>query len=224
MVPIGAAMGGDEGKIGLIHGSRVLLVVFAIPFWFQYSGQLEGVDRSAMGVGLGDVAPVDLVVLAVTGALGWAVAHRLRLPSAAMLGPLFASIVLHVADLSHSQPPRELVNLAQLVIGASVGCRFAGAPAREVLRALATGAGLTAIMLATAAVFAVSVNALTGAAMPAAILAFSPGGLPEMTLMALALGVDVAFVATHHVVRILIIVTVAPLLFRTLRKNGGKHP
>ena len=223
MVPIGAAMGGDEGKIGLIHGSRVLLVVFAIPFWFQFSGQLEGVDRSTMGVGLGDVAPVDLSVLAVTGALGWAVAHRLRLPSAAMIGPLFASVILHVADLSHSQPPRELVNLAQLVIGASVGCRFAGTPAREVLRALATGIGLTAIMLGTAAVFAVLVNTLTGAAMPAAILAFSPGGLPEMTLMALALGVDVAFVATHHVVRILIIVTMAPLVIRTLRKIGEKH-
>ncbi len=102
--------------------------------------------------------------------------------------------------------------------------RFAGTPAREVLRALVTGAGLTAIMLGTAAGFALLVNALTGAAMPAAILAFSPGGLPEMTLMALALGVDIAFVATHHVVRILIIVTLAPLLFRTLRKNKDKHP
>ena len=215
-------MGGDEGKIGLIHGSRVLLVVFAIPIWFQFSGQLEGIDRSAIGVGLGEVAPGDLAVLAVTGALGWAVAHRLRLPSAPMIGPLFASVILHVADLSHSQPPRELVNLAQLVIGASVGCRFAGTPTREVLRALASGAGLTAIMLGTAAGFAALVNLLTGAAMPAAILAFSPGGLPEMTLMALALGVDVAFVATHHVVRILIIVTLAPLLFRTLGKRDNK--
>ncbi len=214
MVPIGGAMGGDEGKIGLIHGSRVLLVVFTIPIWFQITGELGNVDRSTLGVGLASVEIGDLLVLAGAGALGWALAWKLKLPSAATMGPLIVSAALHITGVSESQPPRELVNLAQLIIGASVGCRFADVPTREVMRALAVGTGLTVIMLAIAAVFAAAVNQIGAASLPAAILAFSPGGLPEMTLMALALGVDVAFVVTHHVARIILVVAIAPVLFR----------
>ena len=220
MVPIGVAMGGDEGKIGLIHGSRVLLVVFAVPIWFQLSGQLGGIDRSTVGVAIANVAPVDLLVLAAAAAVGWVLAKRLGLPSAPTMGPLIVSALLHVSGLTHSQPPRELLNLAQLIIGVSVGCRFAGVPTREVTRALAVGAGLTVIMLAIAALFAVAVNRIGAATLAAAILSFAPGGLPEMTLMALALGVDVAFVVTHHVARIILVVAIAPVMFRrSTRKN-----
>jgi membrane AbrB-like protein len=216
MVPIGGAMGGDEGKIGLIHGSRVLLVVFTIPIWFQITGELGAVDRSTLGVGLASVEFGDLLVLAGAGALGWALAWKLKLPSAATMGPLIVSAALHITGVTHSQPPRELVNIAQLIIGASVGCRFAGVPTREVMRALAVGTGLTVIMLAIAAAFAVAVNQIGAAGLPAAILAFSPGGLPEMTLAALALGVDVAFVVTHHVARIILVVAIAPVLIRRM--------
>ncbi|MDH3228191.1 MAG: AbrB family transcriptional regulator [Alphaproteobacteria bacterium] len=216
MVPIGGAMGGDEGKIGLIHGSRVLLVVFTIPIWFQITGELGSVDRSTLGVGLASVEASDLLVLAGAGALGWVLAWKLRVPSAATMGPLIVSAALHVTGVTQSQPPRELVNLAQLIIGASVGCRFAGVPTREVMRALAVGTGLTVIMLAIAAAFAMVVNQIGAAGLPAAILSFAPGGLPEMTLAALALGVDVAFVVTHHVARIILVVAIAPVLIRRM--------
>ena len=38
-----------------------------------------------------------------------------------------------------------------------------------------------------------------------------------MSLIALSLGIDVAFVATHHVIRIALIVTVVPLVFARFR-------
>ena len=47
-----------------------------------------------------------------------------------------------------------------------------------------------------------------------AILAYSPGGLAEMSLVALALGIDVAFVATHHIVRIVYVVVAAPIFYK----------
>jgi len=220
MVAIGGAAGADERKVGLIHGSRVLLVVFAVPIWFQLTGQLQGVDRSTLGIGFASVELSDLLLLTAAGAAGWGLAWKLRLPSAMMLGPLIVSAALHVTGLTHSQPPRELVNLAQLIIGTSVGCRFAGVAAREVVRALVVGVGLTVIMLAITALFAVAGSRLIEASLPAIILAFAPGGLPEMSLAALALGVDVAFVVTHHVARIILVVAVAPMLFgRSRREN-----
>ena len=56
------------------------------------------------------------------------------------------------------------------------------------------------------------------------LLAFSPGGLAEMSLIALALGVDVAYVSSQHVVRIFIIVALAPWVFRLLRRTPPGPP
>ena len=48
-----------------------------------------------------------------------------------------------------------------------------------------------------------------------------PGGLAETSLIALSLGIETAFVATHHVIRIGFIVVVAPLVFKRFRQPGG---
>ena len=46
------------------------------------------------------------------------------------------------------------------------------------------------------------------------VLAFSLSGLPEMSLIALALETDVPFVVMHHMIRIILIVALAPLILR----------
>ncbi len=51
-------------------------------------------------------------------------------------------------------------------------------------------------------------------------LAYSPGGLTEMSLLALAMGQDVAFVTTIHLVRILLVIGGAALLWRLLAGRG----
>ena len=210
-------MGGDERKIALTHASRVLLVVFTVPLWLRLTGQLDIMDRMAVGVGLGDVTPADYLLLAACG-VGWPIAHKLRLPAAALVGPMILSGALHLSGLTASQPPMVLVNLAQLFIGTTVGCRFTGAATREVLQALGVGSGLATIMLGLTALFAYAVTAVTGAPFPVAVLAFSPGGLAEMALIGLALGVDVAFIATHHVARIFLIILLAPMVIRWWRR------
>lgn len=57
---------------------------------------------------------------------------------------------------------------------------------------------------------------------PLVLLSFSPGGITEMTLCALSLGMDASFVAMHHTLRILAITTVAPLAFRLLGEQAGR--
>ncbi len=48
-------------------------------------------------------------------------------------------------------------------------------------------------------------------------LAFAPGGLAEMSLVALSLQVSVIYVTTHHVLRIILAVALAQLSARLLR-------
>ena len=72
--------------------------------------------------------------------------------------------------------------------------------------------------------FAAALSPISGIPFAPIVLAFSPGGLAEMSLIALALGIETAFVATHHVARIAMIVIAAPLVFRKLRAKAPEHP
>ncbi len=214
MTIVGGEMGGDVRTISLIHASRVLFVVLAVPFAFTL---LEGYDRAArpaLGGPLFDLQLPDLAVLAACGVFGVIVARLLRMPAANLTGPMILSAAVHVAGITDSRPPAELVALAQLVVGAAIGCRFTGVALSLVLRTLATGAGATLIMLLVTAVFSLALAPVAGSSFSALVLALAPGGLAEMSLIALALGIDAAFVSTHHIVRIVMIVVVAPLVFR----------
>ena len=220
MVMLGAAAGGDDRRVALVHSSRVLFVVFAIPLWVQFT---EDVQRggSLAGVGLDSVSGFDLAVLCACALGGYAVARLLRLPASRLLGPMLASAAVHVAGITESAPPDVAVGSAQLVIGAAIGARFSGLPWRKVLGIMAASLGATVILLLITAVAALALAPVLGFGLAPVVLAFAPGGLAEMSLIALSLGVEVAFVATHHAVRILIIVTAAPLAFGWLERRSG---
>jgi uncharacterized membrane protein AbrB (regulator of aidB expression) len=51
------------------------------------------------------------------------------------------------------------------------------------------------------------------------LLAYSPGGLAEMSLVAVSIGVEVAFVAAHHVIRVFIVMLGAAPVFAILRRR-----
>jgi len=214
MVVVGRELGGDDRLIALVHGARVLLVVMAIPFGFMIFEDYSPSTQPPMGVALLQQPWREALILggcAVAGALG---ARALRLPAAFVVGPMILSAAVHLLGWSESRPPAALVGLAQVVIGSAVGARFAGVALKTVARALLLSAGSTAVMVSLTILFAVALRNAADTSIQAVILAYAPGGLAEMSLVALALAIDSAFVASHHVLRIMMIVVVAPTLFR----------
>ncbi len=117
-------------------------------------------------------------------------------------------------------PPQWLIQLTQLVVGASLGCRFAGMPRGALPRALRLAALSVAATLALGFVFAAGLHGFVGQRVSTVLLAFAPGGVAEMSLVALSLHVSVVFVTAHHVARIVLSVAVAGYAGRKLPGNG----
>ncbi len=224
MILVGGAEGGDDRTIALTHASRILLVVLIIPFWFRLVEGYVPLPGGAMAAfpAFADVSAMDLAVLLVCGVAGFVAARALKLPAAALTGPMALSAIAHLTGLTDSKPPGELVIVAQVVIGSAIGCRFAGVPVRRVARAIVAAAGSTALMLALTVAFGAAINAVTGLPVQALALAYAPGGLAEMSLIALSLGIDPAFVSTHHVVRIFLVVVLAPLAWRAFARRRSR--
>jgi membrane AbrB-like protein len=214
MVLVGTAMGGDARIISMTHAARILIIVLALPFAFQILLDYDPASRPAFGAAIGELAPGDLALLAVCGVAGFFGARALRIPAAPVVGPMILSAIVHLAGWTSAPPPALLVAAAQVVVGGAIGCRFAGVGLGFVLRIVAAAAGVTLVMVAVTLLVAGVIHGLTGLPSDALVLAFAPGGLAEMSLIALALSMDAAFVATHHIVRIFLIVVLAPLTFR----------
>ena len=142
----------------------------------------------------------------------------MSMPASFMLGPLLVSAIAHSTGLVHSAPPPILVVLAQLIIGTGLGCRFAGLQPWVVAQTMLLGGGVTAILLVCTLAFAELIHLATGLPYIALVLALAPGGIAEMGLVALAMGSDPLFVATHHVVRLGVVVLVAPIVFRIWKR------
>ena len=62
--------------------------------------------------------------------------------------------------------------------------------------------------------FAFAFYQMFGQTLKQLVLAYSPGGLAEMSLVALAMNADIAYVASHHLVRISVVMMMAPILFK----------
>lgn len=218
MMVLGEAMGGDARRISLSHGVRILTAVFLIAFYFRL---FEGYQP--VGLVGAEVSALDWrdgLILFACAALGWPGARLLRVPAAQLVGPLALSAAAHLSGIIGAMPPGEIVAAAQVALGAAIGARFVGAGFREIWRIMLISVGAAMIMVAVAAAFALILGEISGSSKTALFLALAPGGLAEMSIIALSFGTAAAFVSTHHIVRIIILVVVAPAIFRLLPKEG----
>ena len=220
MIELGEARGADVPAIVLAHSLRIVLTIGLMVVLFRL---VLDHDLGASGSGLSKAGQIpglfDASVLTACAIFGAFAGKALRLPAPTFLGPLILSAATHMAGVTEGVPPPVLVNAAQVALGTILGCRFLGIAPATVLRAGLLSLGATLITLALALVAGLAMRHWAGVSLDQALLALAPGGLTEMGLIALAIHADVAFVALHHVARILIVIVLAPVLLRAFLAN-----
>ncbi len=214
MTVIGGALGGRERNIVLAHSVRLVLVVFTLVTAYHVAlgaGPARWVPLGALGAR-------EAALLVLLGGGGWWLARLARLPAAAMLGPMLAMAAASLAGVARAPLPTAPLLFAELVLGSGIGAQFSGIGPRELLRSGLIALLSTVYMLALSLLFAWTLAPLTGVAFPALLLALSPGGMSGVSLVALALGVEPAFVTVHNVFRVFLILLAGPLVFRWARR------
>ena len=76
--------------------------------------------------------------------------------------------------------------------------------------------GHVSLMLCLAAMFALLLNQAFDLPILTGMLSFAPGGMSEIGLIALALGLDVGFVATIQLSRLMSINVFGPMVYRQI--------
>lgn len=217
MTAVGSDNGGNPQIIALTHTVRVFIVAFAIPFLMVV---FAGYERPpTTGPNFIDVSTVDLLILSGCCLFGLWFGLKLKVPAGALAGPLLLSALVHISGLTSSSPPGLLVATAQVVLGASVGARFAGITLATTGKTLLLAFIVTIFMIGLSAIGAMVLGPIVGINPMALLLALAPGGVTEMSLVALAMDQDIAFVTTHHIVRIALIIMIAPGVFAFFQRQ-----
>lgn len=221
MVLMGGAEGGDERRIAMAHAIRILAVILLAVLFFGLALGVTSASSAPPPLGLDQLTAQDWLILGACALAGPPLARLLRLPAPVIVGPMLLSAAAHVGGLVVVGPPTLFIIVAQVVIGTLIGARFVGTAIAQVGRDMLLGLGSSLLMIAVAVLFAIIVNRVTGTEISHAFLAYSPGGLTEMSLLALAMGQEVAYVSVMHVARITLVVFAAPLALPWLRRRQG---
>lgn len=217
MLAFGEEAGGDVRALSLIHATRVMVIVVALPFVLQ---GYWGVDLSnPPGEAASSVPPMQLLLMGFCGVVGWQVAKAVGMFGASILGPMLLAAAFALLGLLQHRPPAEAIWMAQFFIGMTVGTKYAGVTIPEIRRDVTAAIGFCVILIVLSLAFAETIH-LMGLAPPLeTLLAFAPGGQAEMTVLALIAGADMAFVIAHHVLRILVVILGAPIAARAFKSK-----
>lgn len=220
MVMLGEALGANIYRVTLTQSARLLFIVFTLPFVIQLLSHVSLDGRNAVTQSLLQSNPHDMLIITICALLGWWGALKLKIPGGTMIGPMFLGAIVYGSGWVSSRPPNEVIRMIQLILGTTVGFVFVGVSLKEISKVLLQTLGYFFILAGIAALFISFVDWMTQFPLVSIILAFSPGGQSEMNLMAIIVGANLPYVALHHIVRLLLVMSVAPMFIKYVRKKG----
>jgi membrane AbrB-like protein len=217
MIAFGEEAGANVRSLSLIQATRVLCIVVALPFLLQSVWDADLTNPP--GAPAATIAVSQLVIMVFCAVVGWQLAKRVGMFGASILGPLLLTAVAALTGILQHRPPVEAIWAAQFFIGMTVGVKYVGITVAEIRRDLVAGFGFCLILVALTLVFT-EVIFFSGLAPPMeTVLAFAPGGQAELTILALIVGADMAFVVAHHVMRMFCVILGAPVFAKLFSRT-----
>ena len=206
----------DLSQVATSHLIRLIIIITVIPFIIVNNTNtdtllIEKFDYMSQN-------HINLILLVSVSLFFIFIFDKIKVPAALLSGTLFASGLLQITDIASYKLPDETVNFCLLILGSSVGCKFAEKTVKEIannsLHSIVATTILVVLGLLAAYVstFFVDTNILT------LILSFSPGGIYEVAVIAIAFNLDPDFVAFHHIIRLLFILFTVPIILRIFDK------
>ena len=207
----------DLSQVATAHLIRLIIIITIFPFIIvNYSNSDPIVLEEFNYI---DQNHFNLIILIIGSIILILLFDKIKVPAALLSGTLVASGILQVSDIATYKLPEFSINFCLLILGASVGCRFAEKTIKEVANntfhsfvatSLLVLLGLIAAYVAS---FFVDNNFLT------LVLSFCPGGIYEVAGIAIAFELEPDFVSFHHIIRLLFILFTVPLILRLIDRK-----
>lgn len=204
---------GNSRQIVIIQVIRILMLTIAVPLGATFLP----IDHFEVAAASAFLSPLQLILLALgCVAVGW-VFNRLKIPAGMVLGAMAAATAAKLGGLYSEAMPTPLVIITFILTGAMIGARFVGITRQEFMAAAKGGLIATAMTVGIVTLMTLGVAQLIDMPFGQIWLGLSPGALEGMGALGIALGYDTAFIAAHHVIRLLMLSFAIPAVVMIIR-------
>jgi uncharacterized protein len=198
----------DMPRVTIVQCIRLFFLVAILP------ALISGIETGGTGQAAVEAVPDgfgDAAILVVAGAAGGFIAEKLKIPAGLILGALVASASVKLIGFVSGALTNLVLFPAYVVLGTMIGARFQSFDRRLIGRLLVAGISGFIVAMSIALAGAAIASRISGVPLPLTIVAFAPGGLEAMTIMAFALGLDPAYVGAMQIARYVGISVALPL-------------
>ena len=206
----------DLSQVATSHLIRLIIIITVFPFIIVSSSDQEALIINDFNYMAQD--HLNLALLIIGSLILIFIFDKIKVPAALLSGTLVASGILQITEIASYKLPETTINFCLLVLGASVGCRFANKTVKEIANNSLHSIVATVILVILGLLAAYFANFFVENNLMTLILAFCPGGIYEVAVIAIAFDLEPDFVAFHHIIRLLFILFTVPVFLKVIEK------
>lgn len=219
LVVLARELGGDERMVAVIQYVRVALVTITIPLVATLTAN-TGSGTTAEAAATTADQGWGLLLLAVCIGVGIPLGRLIRLPAAGLLGPMALATIAELTGIAgDAAVSPALLTCAYAVIGWQAGLGFTMERLKAVGRVLPLAIVLIVVLGIGSAILGMLLSWWTGESMFDSYLATTPGGIYAVLAAATAAGSNVAFVVAAQILRVLLMLFIAPFAARAIARR-----
>ena len=207
----------DLSHVATSHLIRLIIIVTVFPFFVNsyYDANIaEFIQEEPK-----DQNIFYLSILIILSIIFIFIFDKLKVPAALLAGTLVASGLLQITEIASYQISPKIVDYCLLILGASVGCRFADKTFTEIAKNALHSFVATFLLVFLGVIAALVASLIIDKNFFTLLLSYCPGGIYEVAVIAIFFDLDPEFVSFHHIIRLLMILFIVPFILRFLKKT-----
>ena len=133
---------------------------------------------------------------------------------------MLASGFLQITEIATYKISPDIIDYCLLILGASVGCRFADKTFSEIGRNALHSFVATFLLVVLGVIAALVAGLIIDKNFFTLLLSYCPGGIYEVAVIAIFFDLDPEFVSFHHIIRLLMILFIVPVMLKIIAKKA----
>jgi len=171
---------------------------------------------------INESAPITIVLIFIIGHIGYSVFKFIKIPAPALTGSLVANAIVTSLGVKWADVPILVIVFLQAMIGIMMGVRFSKDRIKQIKK-LAFPGLLVALWMVVFGLFLGSfISKFTKLDIGTALFGAVPGGMTEMSVLAIMYKLDVPKVILFQFLRVVVIYFSVPLMASYAYKNAPK--
>jgi|TARA_B110000914_G_C15473054_1_gene451650 membrane AbrB-like protein len=207
----------DLSQVATSHLIRLIIIITVFPFIVSSFYNVEGLEV-AQEV-LKNQNLFHLLILIIFSIVLIYFFDKLKIPAALLSGTLVASGFLQITEIATYQISPNIIDYCLLVLGASVGCRFANKTFSEITHNALHSFVATFLLVVLGLIAALIAGLIIDKNFFTLLLSYCPGGIYEVAVIAIFFDLDPEFVSFHHIIRLLMILFIVPIMLKIISKK-----